>query len=70
MDFDITKIDEYEVDTTSNVQQFIDKFNNCEHTILFGWSKPETLEHATLNSIVRHIKKTIRSMPIFDRRKK
>jgi len=33
-------------------------FNNLEHTIIFGHSKPETLaSDAILNSIVRHTKK-------------
>lgn len=67
MDFDTTIQDDYKVD--SDPQEFIRKFNTEKHVHLFGWSDPRTLETKTLNSIVRHIKKTIRSMPCFDRRK-
>ena len=40
-------------------QEFRNDFNTKQHTLVFGWSDPRTLEPATLKAIVKHVKKTL-----------
>lgn len=54
--------------THDGCKNFIEYFNTHPQTIIFGHSKPHTLEKSILTSIVKNVKKSLRTW-FFNRRK-